>query len=78
MKRSIQCGLAALAGIFALGAPANAGTLGKLGNAIAYPVKKTAKNAGHDIKQPGKSVETPINQAGQTTSRTAHKVTKKL
>jgi hypothetical protein len=78
MKRKLQTGIAAAIGILALGVPVNAGTLGKLGNAVAYPVKKTVKNAGHNAKQPVKSVESPINQAGQTTSRTTHKVTKKL
>lgn len=55
--------------------PASASKLSQLGNTATYPARKAIKNTKHNVKQPVKSVTGPGNQAGQTTTRTFHKVT---
>jgi hypothetical protein len=56
--------------------PANASKVSQLGGAVTYPAKKIVKSTKHDASHPVKSVTSPINQAGQTTTRTFHKITK--
>ena len=74
MKRSLQAGIAAGIVILAVGIQGDASTLTKITNAGTYPIRKVGKNTTHNVKQPVKSVAGPINQAGQTTSRSFHKV----
>src|SRR5579883_1028224 len=52
-------------------------TLHKVGNAIAYPLKKAGKNTGHAVTKPAKAVEYPVRKAGENASITAHKATGK-
>lgn len=75
MKRTITCVLAAAAAFALISTPANASKLSQLGKSIAYPAQKAVHNAGNNVSHPVKSVTGPINQAGQTTTRTLHKVT---
>lgn len=76
MKNAIPLVAAVVAISVAMTSPLSASTLSKLGNAGTYPAKKVVKNTGHNAKQPVKSVTGPVNQAGQTTTRTFHKVVK--
>jgi hypothetical protein len=75
MNKNISRFIAAAAAFMVVSAPASASKLSQLGNAVTYPARKAMKNTTHNTKQPVKSVTGPINQAGQTTTRTLHKVT---
>ena len=74
MKHTVTSALVVTAVTVSLAIPAAASDLSKLGKSLMYPVQKTFHNAGHDVSRPVKSVTGPINQAGQSTTRSLHKV----
>jgi hypothetical protein len=76
MNRTITTGIALAAACAMVAGPVSASKLSQLGKAATYPVKKAAKNTKHNVSHPVQSVTGPINQAGQTTTRTLHKVVK--
>ena len=76
MRNAIPLAAVTVLGLLAISVPSGASKLSDLGKAVTYPAKKVVKNTGHDASHPVSSVTGPINQAGQTTTRTLHKVVK--
>lgn len=74
MRNAIYSTIIVAVGLCAMSVPVGASKLSDLGKAILYPAQKTVHNATHNVQHPVKSVSGPINQAGQTTSRTVHKI----
>lgn len=52
-------------------------TLKKVGNAVAYPVKKAAGNASKTANKGGQAVQYPVRKAGENASVAAHQATGK-
>jgi hypothetical protein len=75
MQRLIAFVLGAAVAMSLTTPPVYASKVTQLGNTVVYPAKKVVKNVKHNTSHPVKSVTSPINQAGQTTTRTFHKVT---
>ena len=85
MKKSALIGLAAAVVFSSVAVPHRSyADLKSLGNAITYPVKKTAHNTGKTLTEAGshsskavnhagQAVQYPVRKTGVNTSKTAHK-----
>ena len=89
MKKFLVISFAAAAAIFVMAVPHRSyADMKSLGNAIAYPIKKSAHNTGKTateagshsskaINHAGQAVQYPVRKTGVNTSKTAHKAVNK-
>lgn len=77
MKKQNSVGIAALAALgLAFSVPANASSLGKIGKAISYPVKKAAHNGGKNAAQGANAVTYSVKKGASNGSKSVNHVGK--